>query len=225
MFVTTAGRTNQQMIQKAAETAAILDIEYIPRKKRSIQSLQIEADSECIVVGKERLELFAKGESQPFFFHPNSAMFRIKRLMNQEHDPFADASRLSKGMSFLDCTLGLASDSIVASCLVGETGKVIGIEGQPFLAFLVKTGLRTWDSGLSAMNEAMKRVQVIHENALQFLQSLPNESFDWSILIPCLKKVFWNRMESRRLDSLLFMMISMRRQSVKPCVFHDSELY
>jgi hypothetical protein len=178
MFVTTAGRTNQQMIQEAVKTAAILDVEYIPRKKRSIQSLQIEADSECIVVGKERLELFAKGESQPFFFHPNSAMFRIKRLMNQEHDPFADASRLSKGMSFLDCTLGLASDSIVASFLVGETGKVLGIEGQPFLAFLVKMGLRTWESGLTKMNEAMNRVQVIHENALQILKSLPNESFD-----------------------------------------------
>lgn len=178
MFVTTAGRTNQQMIEKALETAAILNVEYIPRKKRSVQSLQGQLDSECIVVGKERLELYAKGESQPFFFHPNSAMFRIKRLMNQEHDPFADATCLTEGMSFLDCTLGLASDSIVASYLVGETGKVIGVEGQPFLAFLVKTGLYTWDSGFSAMNKAMNRIQVINENAVQILQSLPNNSFD-----------------------------------------------
>jgi hypothetical protein len=178
MFVTTAGRTNQDMIEKALETAAILNAEYIPRKKRSIQFLQMEVDSECIVVGKERLELFAKGETQPFFFHPNSAMFRIKRLMNHEHDPFADAVRLSEGMSFLDCTLGLASDSIVASYLVGETGKVRGVEGQQFLAFLVKMGLCTWDSGLSAMNAAMNRIQVIHGNALHVLKSLPNESFD-----------------------------------------------
>jgi hypothetical protein len=178
MFVTTAGRTNEHMIEKATETAAILEVEYIPRNKRSIKSIQKEMDSDCIVVGKERHELFGKGERQPFFFHPNSAMFRIKRLMNQEHDPFADAIRLSNGMSFLDCTLGLASDSIVASYLVGKKGRVIGVEGQTFLAFLVKTGLSTWDSGLSAMNAAMKRIHVVHENALHVLQSLPTESID-----------------------------------------------
>jgi hypothetical protein len=178
MFVTTAGRTNEYMIEKATETAAILGVEYLPRKKRSIQSLQNEMDSDCIVVGKERHELFSKGETQPFFFHPNSAMFRIKRLMNKEHDPFADASCLTEGMSFLDCTLGLASDSIVASYLVGKTGKVVGVEGQPFLAYLIKIGLCKWDSGLSVMNEAMKRIHVVNENALHVLKSLPNESFD-----------------------------------------------
>lgn len=178
MFVTTAGRTNEYMIEKATETAAILGVEYFPRNKRSIQSLQKERDSDCIVVGKERHELFAKGEREPFFFHPNSAMFRIKRLMKQEHDPFADAIRVSEGMSFLDCTLGLASDSIVASFLVGETGKVVGVEGQPFLAFLVKMGLCEWNSGLSVMNAAMKRIHVVNENALHVLQSLPNDSFD-----------------------------------------------
>lgn len=178
MFVTTAGRTNQHMIEKAMETAAILSVEYFPRNKKSVQSIQKELDSDCIVVGKERHELFAKGERQPFFFHPNSAMFRIKRLINKEHDPFADATCLAEGMSFLDCTLGLASDSIVASYLVGETGSVIGVEGQPFLAFLVKTGLCEWDSGLSAMNAAMKRIHVIHDKALNVLQSLPSHSFD-----------------------------------------------
>jgi hypothetical protein len=178
MFVTTAGRTNEHMIERAMGTAAILGVEYIPRNKKSIQSLQKEMDSDCIVVSKERNELFAKGERQPFFFHPNSAMFRIKRLMKQEHDPFADVSCLTEGMSFLDCTLGLASDSIVASYLVGETGKVIGVEGQSFLAFLVKMGLCKWDSGHSAMNDAMKRIQVVNDKALNVLQSLQNDSFD-----------------------------------------------
>lgn len=178
MFVTTAGRTNQEMIEKAREMAGNLEVDYIPRNKKSIHYLQNQANSECIVVGKERLELFGKGESQPFFFHPNSAMFRIKRLMNREHDPFVDAACLFEGTSFLDCTLGLASDSIVASYLVGESGSVTGVEGQPFLAFIVKAGLSTWDSGLSAMNKAMRRISVVNENALNYLQRLPGESID-----------------------------------------------
>lgn len=178
MFVTTAGRTNQKMIEKAIGIAKELNVEYIPRRKTSILQLQEEENSDCIVIGKERFELFGKGQKHPFFFHPNSAMFRIKRLLNGEHDPFVEAAGLSKGMSFLDCTLGLASDSIVASWLVGEEGHVTGLEGQKFLAFLVKTGLDSWDSGLTSMNLAMKRITVIHENALQYLKSLPSESID-----------------------------------------------
>lgn len=178
MFVTTAGRTNDQMIEKAKETAQNLDVEYIPRRKKSIYFLQSEMNSDCIVVGKERLELFGKGEIHPFFFHPNSAMFRIKRWMYGEHDPFLDAVQLSEGMSFLDCTLGLAADSIVASCHVGESGKVTGLEGQKSLAYLVKEGLNSWDSNLSLMNDAMKRIRVLNENALSYLKRLKNESVD-----------------------------------------------
>jgi hypothetical protein len=178
MFVTTAGRTNQQMIEKAIESAKHLEVPYIPRQKKSIHRLQKETNSECIVVGKERLELFHKDAAQPFFFHPNSAMFRIKRLAEGEHDPFAEASQLTNGMTFLDCTLGLASDSIVASYLVGDEGMVTGTEGQKFLAYIVLEGLKTWDSELPLMNEAMDRIKVIHSGAIDYLKTLPDNSFD-----------------------------------------------
>jgi Putative SAM-dependent methyltransferase len=178
MFITTATRTDPQMIEEAIEIAEKLDVPYVRRKKKSINHLQNELNSNCLVVYKNRLELFEKGSSYPFFFHPNSAMFRIKRLLKGEHDPFADAAMLSKGMTVLDCTLGLASDSIVASYLVGENGQVTGIEGQKYLAYIVKNGLRSWDSGIPVMNAAMERVSVIHSNALDYLRSLPGESVD-----------------------------------------------
>lgn len=177
MFITTAGRTNKQMIEKAMRTAKELGAEYIPRNKKSIKLLQMERESDCIVVGKDRFELFCL-EQRPFFFHPNSAMFRIKRLINGEHDPFAEAVKLSKGMSFLDCTLGLASDSIVASWLVGESGNVTGLEGQMYLAYLVKLGLNSWDSGILAMNTAMRRIMAIHMKAYDYLKDLPSNSID-----------------------------------------------
>lgn len=178
MFVTTAGRTNQEMINKANEIAANLKLPYRPRKKKSINQLQEKSNSDCLVVGKERLELYEKGSTLPFFFHPNSAMFRIKRLLKGEHDPFSEAAKLSSGMTFLDCTLGLASDAIVASFLVGREGQVIGIEGQKYLAYIVEEGLRTWDSGLPIMNKAMERISVIHSTALEYLRTMPDESAD-----------------------------------------------
>ena len=78
MFVTTAGRTNQEMIEKARKMAGNLDVDYIPRNKKSIPYLQKQANSECVVVGKERLELFGKGESQPFFFIQIQQCFESK---------------------------------------------------------------------------------------------------------------------------------------------------
>ncbi|WP_223593346.1 class I SAM-dependent methyltransferase [Neobacillus bataviensis] len=178
MFVTTSGRTTQQLNEKAMDIAATLDVPYLPRKKKSVQLLQEKCDSDCLVVGKERLELFQKGEQEPFFFHPNSAMFRIKRLMRGEHDPFADAAKLSPGMTVLDCTLGLASDSIVASFLVGKEGSVTGIEGEKFLAYIVKEGLKTWDTGIPQMNEAMERINVIQSASLDYLKGLKDASVD-----------------------------------------------
>lgn len=178
IFVTTAGRTNQDMVDQAILIAQKLEVPYVQRNKKSISHLQQKWDSSCIVVGKERLELFEHGGTLPFFFHPNSAMFRIKRLLRGEHDPFADMSQLSKGMSILDCTLGLSSDAIVASFLVGREGKVIGLEGQKYLAFVVKNGLQTWNSGLEIMNKAMKRIDVIHTHAIEFLKMQPNASVD-----------------------------------------------
>jgi predicted methyltransferase len=178
MFVTTAGRTNEEMIIRAKVIASELDVLYVERNKRSVEYMQKESSDSCIVVGKERLELFPLGEKKPFFFHPNSAMFRIKRLLAGEHDPFVEACQLNGGMSFLDCTLGLASDSIVASYALGATGKVIGLEADKYLSFIVGTGLKRWHSGLPAIDDAMRRVEVNYTHCYDYIRGLPSKSVD-----------------------------------------------
>ncbi|WP_210365046.1 class I SAM-dependent methyltransferase [Bacillus sp. REN3] len=178
MFVTTAGRTNDEMVYQAREIAARLMVEYIPRKKRSIKAIQEMKQQDCLVIGKDRLELFPLGESEPFFFHPNSAMFRIKRLMKGETDPMIAAAKLEKGMSFLDCTLGLGADSIVASYVVGSKGIIKGIEARKALAFIVSDGLKTWDSGIESINHAMRNIEVVESVSLEYLKLQPDNSFD-----------------------------------------------
>lgn len=178
MFVSTAGRTNEEMIATAIEVANELQVPYHHRNKRSVANLQEVYQSSCIIVGKERLELFLYGENEPFFFHPNSAMFRMKRLQRGEHDPFIEACKLEKGMSFLDCTLGLASDSMVASYIVGATGKVIGLEAEKYLSYIVRKGLKKWTSGQQDIDEAMRRIDVRHVHSFEFLKKLPNDSMD-----------------------------------------------
>ena len=185
MFITTAGRTNLVMTEKAISIANQLNIAYIARNKKSVTALQTENNhDDCMVVGKSQLELYPNGELEPFFFHPNSAMFRVKRLLNGELDPFIEASQLKGGMSVLDCTLGLAADSIVASFVVGTAGNVIGTEANKYLAYLVKEGLLQWDSGLPQMNEAMQQIEVYHSNSYDFLKEQESNSFDVVYLDP-----------------------------------------
>lgn len=178
MIVTTAGRTDNVMIQKAKQIAAELTVPYVPRQKMSVEAIQTKYADDVMVVGKNRLEMYPLDRSPSFFFHPNSATFRVKRILRGESDPFLEATKLCAGMSLLDCTLGLAADSIVASTVVGENGTIVGLEGNRYIAYLVEQGLRQWDSGILAMNEAMRRIQVVFADHRTFLSSLPDHSFD-----------------------------------------------
>ncbi len=184
VIVTTAGRTNENMIRYSKEIAARLNCEWHARRDDSVSDLHTRFHDDVLVAGKNRLEIYPYGAEESFFFHPNSSMFRVKRLMRGEHDPFIEATGLQQGMTFLDCTLGMASDSIVASFVVGKTGSVTGIEGNPFMAFLVSTGLRQWDAEVLEFNEAMRRIQVLHSDHLAYLQSCPDHSVDVVYLDP-----------------------------------------
>src|SRR4051812_38181721 len=118
MFVTTAGRTTDNLIEEAHRIANELSVSFIPRRKRSIEKLQSEYGEDFLVVGNQRLELYHLGSKEPFFFHPNVAMIRLKRLMNGEEDPYLTAAQISRGTTVLDCTLGLGAEAIVASFAV-----------------------------------------------------------------------------------------------------------
>lgn len=179
MIITTAGRTNKEMIILAKQYADQLQIPYITRRKLAVEEIMLQEKDDVLVVGKNRLDIYPMNHpDEPIFFHPNSAMFRVKRVVRGEEDPLIHAARLKHGMTFLDCTLGLGSDSIVASSVVGKPGRVVGIEGNRFIAFLLQHGLKTWESGIDEMNLAMSRIEVVNRNHLEFLKEQKCNSFD-----------------------------------------------
>lgn len=100
---------------------------YCGRNKQTVEHLLKSAERDLLVVGKERFEPVYETRCQ-ILFHPNTAMFRAKRFLQGEQEPMLRAAGLSEGDAFLDCTLGLGSDAIIASMAVGETGSVVGIE-------------------------------------------------------------------------------------------------
>lgn len=173
--VTTAYRPTSSLFENAGRVSADLSLKQVPRNKRSIDRLHADERADLLVCLKERLEFYPLGKNEPFFFHPNSAAFRTKRPLEQ--DPLIEISGLEAGDSFLDCTLGLASDSIVASQCVGEDGQVYGCESHPVLAYVVGQGLQQY-TGMPHLDEAMKRIKVISSDAVSYLGKLESDSID-----------------------------------------------
>ncbi|MGD6815849.1 class I SAM-dependent methyltransferase [Metabacillus sp. 84] len=178
MIVTTVMRNFKEAEKTALRLAPSINGRFEPRNKQSIAFMLHKYQKPVLVVGTERMELFTSPDSKPFFFHPNSAMFRVKRLMKGQSDPFAQAAGLSSGKTMLDCTLGLASDSIIASFAVGAEGRVCGLENNQEMAVIVKEGLQNWDTGIDEINRAMRSVKVVHAHHTGFLKNCSDSSFD-----------------------------------------------
>ncbi|TQR20706.1 class I SAM-dependent methyltransferase [Psychrobacillus vulpis] len=176
--VTTAGRTNEANIEVAISVAKELSLQYVSRKKKSVQLLHAEHKSDVIVVSNERLELYVLGSNTPFFFHPNSAAFRMKRLLKGEKDLFLQATGLQEGDCFLDTTAGLCSDSIVASFATGETGIVHACEANTLVAYIVSTGLKRYKTPISELQNSMHRVHLMNVDAVKYLKSCESDTYD-----------------------------------------------
>lgn len=172
---------------------------YIARQKKSIEHLQQETRLPVLVVDKKRLDLYPLGETTSFFFHPSSAVFRIKQIDAGGRDPLVAMGRLSEGMHVLDCTLGLGADAIVMSHAIGEQGRIIGLESKTETAFVVKDGLKRWEESYEPINQAMRRIEVKVRHHLAFLKECPDNCFDVIYFDPMFEQTVE---ESTHLDAL-----------------------
>ncbi|GAB3061722.1 class I SAM-dependent methyltransferase [Salinicoccus sesuvii] len=178
MIVTTGGRTDNITIDRAKKIALSNECPYVERKKKSISMLKKTYRQDIIIVGRSHISVNPLDQEAPMTFHPNMAMIRIRRLIKNELDPFISATTLKPGMRLLDCTMGLASDSIVASLQVGSDGHVTALEADPLLHLMVSEGLKTYDTGIDEMNKAMQRITTANIDHYGYLSQLPNDAFD-----------------------------------------------
>ncbi|KXG43476.1 class I SAM-dependent methyltransferase [Tepidibacillus infernus] len=179
MIVTTSYEPDQEMILRAINIARQVGGQFIERGKFSLLELNKSYNTrETIVIEKELTKYYSTETENPFFFHPSMATLRINRLKQGDNDIMVDISKLKLGDTFLDCTLGFASDSIVASFVVGSTGKVVGIESQPIISAIVQDGLNQGWPKDKDIDQAMKRIEVLTKHYLPTLKIFPSKSFD-----------------------------------------------
>lgn len=178
MIVTTSGRYNQHTLQKAKNIAMRYELILIMRKKRSVKEIKERYMDDVLVVGNDEISIMPLSGDDTVKYHPNFSMVRGKRLLNNENDALVDAAELKPGMSFLDCTMGLAADSVIASLAVGPSGRVTALEQSFILYLLAKEGLASYDTNIEMINDAMRAIETVYQNHTAYLEKLPDNSFD-----------------------------------------------
>ena len=176
-FAVTAGR-NSGLAWQARAWAQGFGVPFLRRgHSGSLEDLYEKYGLDALLVAT-KLGPHVFTQEGRFFFHPSMADLRLKHIAAGESDHLIEALALNPGAKVLDCTLGLASDALVASYAVGGAGKVVGVEASPLLAFTVARGLQQYRSGNAEVDAAMRRIKVVHARADDYLMNVPPDSFD-----------------------------------------------
>ncbi len=176
-FAVTAGR-NSGLQWQARAWAQGFNVPYLRRGgSGSLEELCRKHGLDALLVAT-KLGPHVFTEEGRFFFHPSMADLRLKHIAAGEGDHLLEALSLKPGTRVLDCTLGLASDALVASYAAGSSGLVVGIEASPLLAFVAARGLRDYTTGNADIDAAMRRIQVRRAKAEDYLKTVQPDSFD-----------------------------------------------
>ena len=175
--VTTSRDPNESNTQLAEQTAEALGLLFVPRAGHSLDELREAYDAPCILVAKNG-ELTLETPDGTLFFHPNMSHLRVKNLRKGQPDNMASAMGLAPGMAVLDCTLGFGADAIVASFVTGAEGRVVGLEASPLIAAVTAHGLAHFARESDAMTAAMRRIEVVNTDALDYLRAQTDDAFD-----------------------------------------------
>lgn len=178
LIVTTSYDPSPELLVKAEQAASRFHARLAGRGRQSVAQLMAKHHTDrLLLVAREGIQLI-RGDESPLFFHPSMAAIRLKRLSKGEADPMLQAARVQPGDSVLDCTAGLASDSIVFAYGVGPAGSVTALESEPVIAYLVSEGLAAYDTGDDAFNAALRRIRLLHADHMAYLKRLPDDSVD-----------------------------------------------
>jgi 16S rRNA (guanine1516-N2)-methyltransferase len=178
VIVTTGFDPSEETRRHAQELAAQFSLPLVERREDSLNDLRRRYGTSSVLVVTARGARLETPDKEPFFFHPNTAAFRIKRLLRGDTDTMLAACQIQPGDHVLDATLGLGADAIVFAHAVGSTGRVVGIESERLIAFLVADGLRHWPTESEPLRQAMRRVEVRVGHHLDVLKAQPDRSFD-----------------------------------------------
>ena len=186
-IITTITKVNTDLIYQAQALAQKLNKKFVTRNNLSLERLKQDNNVDNILIfTKDGLK--AHTSQGDLFFHLNMAQLRILNLNRNQKDHMVEAMDLKPKMSVLDCTLGLGTDAIVASDIVGENGKVVGLESATLIYLITKYGLANFNHDNIAINHSLRRIESFNLHYLDYLKAQGDNSFDIVYFDPMFRK-------------------------------------
>ncbi|PLV59243.1 class I SAM-dependent methyltransferase [Thermotoga sp. KOL6] len=168
--VTTSHKPDKEQIMKAQELAESLGTIYVPRKRLK----ETNVDFYYVV---ERNRLSIKWPGGEFFFHPSSAVLRMRNIKSGQKDYLIEVLQPKGNEIVLDTTFGLGGEAILMAAFLPE-GKVVGLEGSIHIYTVVKYGIEHFETDVKWLKEALKRIELYYANFKDYIRKQPAESFD-----------------------------------------------
>ena len=187
--VTTASQANIDLSNRAEELAKELNCRFLPRMNKSIAELQAESGCAYIMILDRNGRLFM--DQPELIWHPGMAVPRMRSLSKGKQDAFLEAAKIEPGEKILDCTLGFASDALIAAWAAGPQGQVLGLEASPLISAITAWGLEyqssRYDCKKVPLSQAAKGIKVRNCFAMDFLGQQPDYSWDRVYFDPMFK--------------------------------------
>jgi 16S rRNA (guanine1516-N2)-methyltransferase len=178
MIITTGYSPIMEIVQRAQSLAEKIGCIYAPREKFSIpRMVEHYGDEEMLILSQDAVRLHRLG-MEPMEFHPSMGFVRAKRILKGEIEPMVVAARMLPGDSVLDCTAGLGADSLLFAVHGGKDSKVTALESSLSLYVLLCEGMQHYTSGQVKVNDALRRINVVHSEHLEYLRAQPDRSVD-----------------------------------------------
>jgi 16S rRNA (guanine1516-N2)-methyltransferase len=178
LIITTALSTNPEMTLRAEALASELGADMAVRGKRGLPELVRQYDANRAIVVESAGLALVHVSGAVYRYHPNLGYVRALNLLRGQRDLFADAADIRPGERVLDCTAGFGSEAMLAAMLVGPAGVVTALESVPELAVVTREGLQNRKLVQPKLEEAMRRIEVVTANYMDYLRDLRPGSFD-----------------------------------------------
>lgn len=176
-FVVTTTQSQEDISPALKELIDHSGFDFVPRRGRGLAGIAAASAADGVIVGEtDGPVLYIHGEK--LFFHPGMAKSRIAAYRKKgQEDLLIKACQLQPGWSFLDCTLGMGADAIVASYFSG-TGRITGVESEAAIAAVIGWGMKMYAGRMAWLNRAVNRIEVVCSHHQRYLPRLPELAYD-----------------------------------------------
>jgi 16S rRNA (guanine1516-N2)-methyltransferase len=177
LAVTVSATLSPELVARARTCAGVWKLPFFDRPKKAALAIG-EVAGAFLVLGSDGWTL--RDQSGALQFSEGLAKLRIKRLQaGGDDDVLMRLCELKTSDQVLDCTFGLGADAQVCAHVVGQSGRVVGIEKSFPLWILASEGLKA-----QVTDPRAAPIEVRLGDCVDYLRAQRPQSFDCVLFDP-----------------------------------------